>query len=140
MGRGAGCKSDTTRHLWVERSRVGHGTWPWLLASPMTNTGTRTGKSPWVRGTSGKGGSPIASPVRAHRLALVAGSGCGGWCVHMVQPGRRVVGHPVLLYVLLLLLESQPNVWQAKSEFGPIAERIFVCIELACEMALNGHL
>src|ERR1035437_2968729 len=45
MGRGAGFKSDTTRHSWGERSRVGHGTWPWLLASPMTNTGTRTGKS-----------------------------------------------------------------------------------------------
>ena len=70
-----------------------------------------------------------------------AGGGIGlRGVVHMVQPGRRVVGHPVLLYVLLLLLESQPNVWQAKSEFRPIAERIFVCIELAREMALNGHL
>ena len=47
MGRGAGFKSDTTRHSWGERSRVGRGTWSWLLASPMTNTGTRTGKSFW---------------------------------------------------------------------------------------------
>ena len=38
-GGGAGFKSDTTRHLWGERSHVGHGTWPWLLASPMPNTG-----------------------------------------------------------------------------------------------------
>lgn len=56
------------------------------------------------------------SAVRAHRLALVAGSGCG-LCVQMVRAGRRVVEHLVLLYVLLLILESQPNVWQAKSEF-----------------------
>jgi hypothetical protein len=62
------------------------------------------------------GGSPIVSPARAHRLGLVPGSGCG-LCVHMVGAGRRVVGHPVLLYVLLVLLESEPNVWQAKSEF-----------------------
>ena len=79
------------------------------------------------------------SSVRAHRLALVPGSGCGG-CVHIVRPGRRVVGHLVLLSVLLLLLESQPNVWQAKSEFRAIAARLFLCIELAREMALNGHL
>src|ERR1019366_2735370 len=32
MGRGAGFKSDTTRHTWGERSRVGHGTWRMVLS------------------------------------------------------------------------------------------------------------
>jgi len=29
MGRGTAFKSDTTKHLWGERSRVGYGTWPY---------------------------------------------------------------------------------------------------------------
>lgn len=49
-------------------------------------------------------------------------------------------GHLVLLYVLLVLVESQPNVGQGKIELYPILARLFLCIELAREMALNGQI
>jgi hypothetical protein len=45
-GGGAGLVSNPTPPgiYRGERSRVGHGTWPWLFASPMTDTGTRAGR------------------------------------------------------------------------------------------------